>query len=234
MTTKLTPPSKFGRVLMAIFAALLIPGIGLVLFGSVTAAAQTTESFDASGELPDGWKIDATRPGPRLPAWEVVQEPKAKSAPNVLTLTDTYGGTGQTYNLVWNTDISLKNGEIEVDVRANAGKEDQGGGPMWRVLDANNYYVARYNPLEGNFSLYVVKDGKRSKIATAGPLQIKAGEWFSIRVEQDGNHINAWLDGRWLINVDDDTLGDAGGVGFWTKADAETTFDNITVLNFDD
>lgn len=234
MTTKLTPPSKFGRVLMAIFAALLIPGIGLVLFGPMTAVAQTTESFDASGELPDGWKIDATRPGPRLPAWEVVQEPGAKSAPNVLTLTDTYGATGQTYNLIWNTDISLKNGEIEVDVRGDAGKEDQGGGPMWRVLDANNYYVARYNPLEGNFRLYVVKDSKRSQIATAGPLQIKAGQWFSIRIEQDGNHINAWLDGRWLINVDDDTLGDAGGVGFWTKADAETTFDNLSVLNFDD
>ncbi len=232
MTKKLAPQFNLGLAIMAIFAALLIPGIGLVLFGSMTAVAQTIESFDASNEIPDGWKIDANNPGPRLPEWKVLQE-GAKSAPNGMVLVDTHGGTGQTYNLVWTPDISFKDGEIEVDVRANAGIEDQGGGPMWRVLDVNNYYVVRYNPVEHNFSLYVVKDGKRTKIKSAGPLQIEAGQWFTIRVEQDGNHINAWLDGRWLIDVDDDTLSEGGGVGFWTKADAETAFDNLSVDSFD-
>ncbi len=71
---KITPQSRFGLALTATFATLLIVGVGS-LFGSVTAVAQTTESFDASGAIPDGWMIDATRPGPRLPEWEVVQEP---------------------------------------------------------------------------------------------------------------------------------------------------------------
>ena len=232
MTKKNTPKSRFGLALVATFATLLIVGVGS-LFGSVTAAAQTTESFDASGEIPDGWKIDATRPGSSLPGWEVVQDPGAKSAPNILALTNTYDAAKQTYNLIWDTGISLKDGKIEVDVRANTGESDQGGGPMWRVLDANNYYTARYNPQESNFRIYVVKDGERSRIAHAGPLRVKTGQWFSIRLEQKGNHINAWLDGRWLIAIDDDTLSEAGGVGFWTKADAETAFDNLSVLSFD-
>ena len=228
---KITLKSGLRLALLTTFASSLIVAGG-AYFGSVTAVAQTMETFDASNEIPDGWKIDANNPGARLPEWKVLQE-GAKSAPNGMVLVDTHGGTGQTYNLIWNPEISLKDGEIEVDVRANSGEEDQGGGPMWRVLDMNNYYVVRYNPLERNFSLYVVKDGKRTKIKSAGPLQIEAGQWFTIRVEQDGNHINAWLDGRWLIDVDDDTHSEAGGVGFWTKADAETAFDNLTVDSFD-
>jgi hypothetical protein len=35
-------------------------------------------------------------------------------------------------------------------MKAVAGKEDQGGGLVWRAMDSNNYYVARYNPLEDN------------------------------------------------------------------------------------
>jgi hypothetical protein len=55
------------------------------------------------------------------------------------------------FNLCWTKDIAFEDGEIEVKVRADTGKEDQGGGLIWRARDANNYYVARYNPLENNF-----------------------------------------------------------------------------------
>ncbi len=41
-------------------------------------------------------------------------------------------------------------------LRAHTGKEDQGGGLIWRRRDANNYYIARYNPLERNFRVYYV------------------------------------------------------------------------------
>ena len=33
---------------------------------------------------------------------------------------------------------------------------DQGGGPVWRYQDANNYYIARMNPLEDNYRVYKV------------------------------------------------------------------------------
>jgi hypothetical protein len=46
---------------------------------------------------------------------------------------------------------------VSVAVRADGGEVDQGGGPMWRVQDADNYYVCRFNPLESNFRVYFVQ-----------------------------------------------------------------------------
>ena len=40
------------------------------------------------------------------------------------------------------------------------GKLDQGGGLVWRYKDANNYYIARMNPLEDNFRVYKEVAGK--------------------------------------------------------------------------
>ena len=47
-----------------------------------------------------------------------------------------------------------------------AGKLDQGGGPVWRYQDANNYYVARMNPLEDNYRVYKVVAGKRTQLGS--------------------------------------------------------------------
>jgi len=34
--------------------------------------------------------------------------------------------------------------------KAIDGQEDQGGGPVWRYEDADNYHICRANPLESN------------------------------------------------------------------------------------
>ena len=103
--------------------------------------------------------------------------------------------------------------------------------PIWRVEDKDNYYVARYNPLENNFRLYYVKDAARKILASATPrLEIKAGEWFTIRIVQQGPRIECWLNGEKLLTVTDVTLTRAGGVGLWTKADATTSFDDFSVV----
>lgn len=44
-----------------------------------------------------------------------------------------------------------------------------------------------------------------------------------------GNHIQCLLDGRKYLDVKDDTFSDAGRVGLWTKADAQTQFDDFEV-----
>ena len=35
---------------------------------------------------------------------------------------------------------------------------------IWRVQDANDYYIARANALEGNVALYKTVNGKRSPL----------------------------------------------------------------------
>ena len=57
--------------------------------------------------------------------------------------------------------------DLSVEVKAIKGEIDQGGGLVWRYRDANNYYITRWNPLETNFRVYHVVDGKRTQLANA-------------------------------------------------------------------
>ena len=154
---------------------------------------------------------------------------KASSGGHVLALTSPNHDSGGAYNLCWTDSIRFKDGIVEVKARAHTGEVDQGGGPIWRAQDKNNYYIARYNPLERNFRVYYVKEGARKMLASASDLTIGAGEWFTIRIVHNGSQIEGWLNGNRLLEVTDATFKDAGGVGLWTKADAATAFDDFSV-----
>ena len=60
-------------------------------------------------------------------------------------------------------------------------------------------------------------------------LDIKAREWFTIRIVHRAGRIEAWLNGKKLLEATDDTIAGAGGVGLWSKADAASSFDDFTV-----
>jgi hypothetical protein len=111
-------------------------------------------------------------------------------------------------------------------VKAMTGDEDQGGGPIWRAKDADNYYIARWNPLEDNFRIYFVKGGRRIQLASAD-IKADPKKWHEIEIKHVGNHIIAKFDKKKILKLDDDTFGEAGKVGLWTKADAATAFDNF-------
>lgn len=195
------------------------------------AAEGLTVHFDdmTQGQLPTGWTIDATDPGGTLAEWSVVTDSNAPSKPNVLTLKTVHDTSGSVFNLCWTRDIAFEDGEIEVKVRANTGKEDQGGGVIWRARDANNYYIARYNPLEDNFRLYSVKNGRRKQLASASGIGVQSGEWFKLKIVQQGDRIEASLNGRKYLETTDRTFTKAGGIGFWSKADAASSFDDLVV-----
>ncbi len=197
--------------------------------GPTSKEAAPSWNFDSSREFPPGWKAAATNPRDDLAEWKVVADDQAPSVPNVLTISRIKDGSGGVFNLFWTPKVSFQDGTIELNLRANTGEEDQGGGPIWRVKDANNYYIARYNPLERNFRLYSVKNGARKTLDDAGGISIKAGEWFTIKIVHKGEKIEGWLNGKKLLEATDQTFREAGGVGFWTKADAATSFDNLSV-----
>ncbi len=201
-----------------------------ISFVSVTAFASSDSlriNFDdmKSGEKPNGWKVDATHGGNQLAEWSVVPDSDAPSQPNVLALTKPHESE---FNLFWTDSIHFKDGALEVKIRADRGKEDQGGGLIWRALDANNYYVTRYNPLEKNLRLYYVKQGKRVQLADV-KADIKSGEWFKITVSHQAEMIAVFLNGQKVMQVQDGNLLAAGGVGFWTKADAASSFDDFSI-----
>jgi len=198
---------------------------------SARASEQETRfNFDAlpAGSLSSDWHVEGTRQSGPLATWKRIVDTGALSQPNVLSLTKINRISGGTFNLCWNDSVSFKDGTISLRFKANSGKVDQGGGPIWRMKDKDNYYVCRANPLEDNFRLYYVKKGSRHQIATAN-VAISPGQWHSIMVHQNGSHVECYFNGRKLLETNDTTFTNAGRVGVWTKADAATSFDDIVV-----
>ena len=115
---------------------------------------------------------------------------------------------------------------VSVALKPIEGKDDQGGGVVWLYQDANNYYITRYNPLEDNFRVYKVVAGKRRQLATIENIA-KIPGWHTIHVTHAGKNITCTLDNKHRLNVTDDTFQKPGPVGMWTKADAQTHFDQF-------
>ncbi len=125
--------------------------------------------------------------------------------------------------------MSAADVEVTVAFKANEGQKDQGGGIAWRYQDENNYYVARFNPLEDNYRLYRVVTGKRTQFGAKEGLKAKAGEWHTLAVKMVGDKITCSLNGKAEIEATDKTFEKDGKVGLWTKADARTSFDNVQI-----
>jgi len=193
-------------------------------------AGLTVFPFDRekAGGSPSGWKAEGTQQVGPVATWAVIADGTAPSRPNVLSLTKTNHTSGSTFNICWNEQVHFQDGRVEISLKANGGQEDQGGGPIWRVQDKDNYYVCRANPLENNFRVYYVKNGSRTQLATA-EAKIPSGKWHMIAIEQHGEHIVCFLNGTQLLEATDNHILGPGGVGVWTKADATSSFDNITV-----
>lgn len=197
--------------------------------GEGALVAVHTYDFDEVlvGGLPSAWSIRQTNPTTALAKWKVFSDHTAPSPPNVLALSKTENH-GSTYNLAIAENTSYQDLELSVVVKAVSGREDQGGGPIWRCGDENNYYICRLNPLEENVRVYFVKDGRRKQLDTA-KVEAQAGTWHTVRVTMVGNGIRCYVDGKKLLEITDDTFTDAGMVGLWTKADAATSFDDFRV-----
>ncbi len=181
---------------------------------------------DKAGSVPKGWKVAETK-GKGTPAtWQVVKDGSAPDGSQAVAITANKN-RGNTYNLMIAQDASYRDLGIRVMVRAATGKQDQGGGPIWRAKDGDNYYIARWNPLEDNFRVYYVKDGQRRQLKSAR-TRLDSKAWHTIRVLMRGANIECYLDGKKLLVVSDKTFKEAGQVGLWVKADGKTLFDDLT------
>lgn len=215
------------RLLCITVLTWLVPTVGA---NEETKEAQKDWNFEnvPVGQIPKGWRVEGTNQRGPLATWKVIEDDSALSGKKVLALTTPNHDSGGTFNICWTDTVSFLNGEIEVRFKANTGEEDQGGGVIWRAQDKNNYYIARYNPLEDNFRIYYVKEGRR-KMRASTRIRLPAGVWHSMKIIHDGERIAGYLNGKKLLEVTDRTFSAAGGIGLWTKADAATSFDELAV-----
>lgn len=205
----------------------------LVLLMAVTNvyAQQRVLDFEDAEvmKVPFGWKVEATQLRGKTATWNVVVDFKGDKRTKVLGMTKANDDFNGTFNICWTDSIQFKDGQISVYFKAIGGVVDQGGGPIWHVLDKNNYYIARANPLENNFRVYYVKNGIRKTLGSA-TVTIPSGEWHNIKIFHRGSKIEGYLNEQKLLEVEDDTFSDSGGVGVWTKADAVTYFDDLKIM----
>lgn len=195
---------------------------------SMAADQTTTVTFQNVGALPSDWSTGITGSGNAK--WDVVADGVPPAARNVLRQ------SGEaTFCWAVKRDTKIQNGFAEVKVKPIAGKEDQGGGIVFRFQDGNNYYVVRANALEDNVVLYKTVNGKRTSLPVKGRMfgygvdaDVPTGRWATLRVEFNGNLFTVYYQGHKLFDVQDETFAAAGAVGVWTKADSVILFDDFT------
>ncbi|SRR6266496_79955 len=212
---------------LSMFLSIAAPGLPMQT--QDIPATGFTFTKESLGKLPPGWKAAQTGKGDGS-VWKVVADSTAPSKTGHV-LAQTASSPRAMFNLCVAENTKAQDVEIDVQFKAVEGKVDQGGGIVWRYRDADNYYIARMNPLEDNYRLYKVIKGQRMQLATEEKIEVPVGAWHRLTIKHVGKKITCSLDGKKVLEAEDDAIPSAGLAGLWTKADARTSFDMFTVRN---
>ena len=187
-----------------------------------------TVSMASPEPIRRSWTFEDDAPGAIARGFRgVVGEWKVVATPEGKVLAQTAKSPDAVFNVALVEGIEVKDVDLSVRIKRVEGVDDQGGGLVWRAKDARNYYMAPYNHLEDNLRVYKVVDGVRTLFANA---DIKHGDgWATLRVTMKGDLITCEYDGKNALEHRDATFRDAGRIGVWSKADARTHFDNLTL-----
>lgn len=190
--------------------ALLMVLCGLALLAADAPDRARWTFEDAKlGEIAPGWTAAKTGQGAGS-VWKILEDASAPAGKQALAQTSSEG-PNSLFNVCAAEKPKLTDVDLSVALKPVSGKIDQGGGPVWRFQNADNYYIARFNPLEDNFRLYKVIEGKRQQLATAD-VEAPAGKWHTIRIVHRGERIQCSLNGKLLLEATDGAIKQAGKV----------------------
>jgi hypothetical protein len=134
--------------------------------------------------------------------------------------------TDYRFPLAIHQSFSAKNVDASVRFKAVAGTVDQAAGIVVRLIDPDNYYVARANAMEDNVRFYRVVKGRRQELKGTN-LRVSPNEWHTLGLKADGENFTIQFDGKPLFTTTDKTFEGAGKFALWTKADSITRFEQI-------
>lgn len=60
-------------------------------------------------------------------------------------------------------------------------------------------------------------------------MTVGSAKWHAVRAVQVGSTIRCYLDDKLLLEATDDTFKEAGLIGLWSKSDAVSYFDHLSV-----
>jgi hypothetical protein len=210
-------------------ALAMATGATTITYGETRIVAFGQEQI---GQPPRGFEFAQTAGIGRPGQW-VVQD---DSGNRLLAQTDA-DPTRARFALAVLGDVLAADVDLSVRIRPISGQIDQAGGLVWRYQNQDNYYLVRANALESNVVLYKVENGKRTDLPLTSEgrtygkkAEVPAGQWSTLRVVAKGRLFEVYFNGSKLYEVDDATFSAAGKVGFWTKADSVTQFDDLSVV----
>jgi len=183
-------------------------------------------------KIPIGWSQYVTGKKGENPNWKIIEDNGNKVLAQLSEKNPNYH-----FNEIVFDGLTAKNIELSVKMKGVKGKMDQGGGFVWRFIDANNYYVVRANPLEDNVVLYKVENGKRTDLPVLGKgrtygvdVEPLGDGWNTLKLEVIDNLFTVYLNGKQIFRVKDETFANEGKIGLWTKADAVSYFDDLHLI----
>jgi hypothetical protein len=180
------------------------------------------------GATPPGWTVAMTNRG-RPPRWEVRKDQTAPSPPYVLAQTSS-DPTDDRFPLAILDGVTLRDGEVSVRIKPVSGREDQGGGLVWRYRDENNYYLVRANAINKTVAVFRVQNGQRMAIQPGVKHDIPVNEWSILKITARGNRFQVYVDHRRVMEGQDSVFTAAGRVGLCTVADSVMYFDDFRVI----
>jgi hypothetical protein len=161
--------------------------------------------------------------------WMLRERVDAPSAPTVLAQEDGSRASGR-FAIAVAKGVEYADGTVSVRCLALGGSIDRACGIVWRLRDAQNYYLARANALENNVRLYFVQAGSRHELASWNGT-VASCTWNTLRITMTGDHVGVFWNDQQVIDSRDARFTNAGRIGVWTKADSRTLFDDLTVRN---
>ena len=205
--------SVVGLILLLVAAADAAPTYELRL-----ADDSPIQRFDFEQKGLEGWKTVEGQ-------WGIEEMPGAPSGKRVLV----QRAPKNQFNVIVAPGGPYTDVDVAVRFKPMSGKEDASGGVVFRFSDGK-YYVVRANALEDNFRLYYY-DKRRVEIASATAKPPALGQWHTLRVVAVGDLVQAYLDGKLLLDHRDSRFR-SGQVGLWTKTDSVTAFDDLEVKGY--
>jgi hypothetical protein len=181
--------------------------------------------FDVSRGLDD---FEFAKTGGGKPGeWSVVRSDVGQALAQ--TSTDT---TDNRFLLAINLPFTGRDVDVSTRFLPVAGKVDQAGGIVIRLISANDYYVVRANALEDNVRFYRVVAGRREILAGAN-TKVSSKAWHALGIVARGDRFTISFDGQELFTANDRTFTGAGRVGLWTKSDSIIWFESIEAKSLD-
>ncbi len=124
---------------------------------------------------------------------------------------------------------SWTNYAYEADVKLPISNTN--AGILFRVQDANNYYMYRINGTANTVELYKCVSGTLTKVSGTA-FTVTPGEWNMLKVEVNGNNIKGYVNGRLKTDWTNPTTQlTSGKIGFRTTSQ-NVSLDDVLVTQY--